>query len=62
MVESQGVPSQTDGSGTFAVGTWNVRSGRKGGLESTLRVMGSMDVDLVLLAETKLIDGYYTRN
>jgi len=53
-----------DDSGTFAVGTWNVRSGRNGGLESALRalrVMGSIDVDLVLLTETKLTDGYYVR-
>ena len=54
-------PSRTDGSGTFTVATWNIRSGRAGGLESALRAAKSLGVDLILLTETKLTQGIYAR-
>ena len=44
---------------TFA--TYNVQSGRAGRLISVLRAMQQMNLDLVLLTETKLTDRVYTR-
>ena len=42
-------------------GTYNIRNGRKGGLESALRGMSQAIMDMVILQETKLTDGIYTR-
>jgi hypothetical protein len=55
-------PSRTDGSGSIAVASWNIRNGCNGGLESTLRAMEAMDVDLGILMETKITGGIYTQN
>ena len=55
-------PSQADGSGSIAVATFNIRSGRNGGLESALRAMDGIDADLGILLETKVTDGIYTRH
>ena len=53
---------QTDINGTFAdVATWNVCSGRNGGLESALRAMKALSVDICLFTEAKLMDGIHTR-
>ena len=54
--------SRTERSGTFKVATYNVRSGRNGGLESALRAMDACGVDLGLFQETKLTNDVYTRN
>ena len=54
--------SQPDDSGTFTVASWNICNGRNGGLESTVRAMGSLGVDFAFLQETKLTDGIYSRN
>ena len=54
-------PSRADGSGSIAVASYNIRSGRSGGLESALRAMEAMGVDLGVLLETKLTGGIYTR-
>ena len=61
IIEEHEPPSQTDGRGTFSVATWNIRSGRQGGLEESLRAMESMNVDLGFLQETKLTGGIHTR-
>ena len=61
-VEQHSVPSQTDGSETFSVCSWNIRNGRKGGIESACRALSSLNVDIALLQETKLTNGAYTRN
>ena len=53
-------PSQTDGSGSITVATWNIRNGHNGELDSALRVMEAMGVDLGVLLETKLTGGIYT--
>ena len=53
-------PSQTDGSGTFSIATWNIRNGRNGGLESLCCALASLDVDIAVLRETKLTGGIYT--
>ncbi len=39
-------PSQADGSGSIAVASYNIRNGRNGGLESALRAMEAMGVDI----------------
>ena len=59
---AQELPSQTDGSGTVSVASWNIHSGRNVGLEPTLRAMSSMNVDLGILQETKLTLSIYTRS
>ena len=61
IIEADELPSRTDGRGTFSLATWNIRSGRKNGLESALRAMASLGVDIGFLQETKLTQGIYTR-
>ena len=41
-------------------GTYNIRNGRNGGLESALRVMAQANIDLGVFQETKCTDGIYT--
>jgi len=47
--------------GTISVATWNIRSGRNGGLEAAGRALRSANVDIAVLQETKLTRGIYTR-
>ena len=61
VVGTQHPSSQTDDSGTFSIATWNILSGRGGGLESSCRALEVANVDIVVLQETKLTDGIYTR-
>ena len=42
-------------------GTYNIRNGRKGGLELALRGMSQANMDLGILQETKITNGVYTR-
>ena len=42
-------------------GTYNIRNGRNGGLESALRGMDQSNIDLCVFQETKCTDGMYTR-
>ena len=42
-------------------GTYNIRNGRKGGLEAALQGMSQANMDLGILQETKLTDGIYIR-
>ena len=42
-------------------GTYNIRNGRKGGLETALRGMSQANMDLGILQETKITDVIYTR-
>ena len=51
----------TGGTVPIRFGTYNIRNGRKGGLEAALRGMSQANMDLGLLQETKLTDGVYTR-
>ena len=51
----------TDGTVTIRFGTYNIRNGRKGGLEAALRGMFQANMDLGILQETKVTDGVYTR-
>jgi len=43
------------------IGTWNIQSGRNCRLETALRALGVVGVDLAFVTETKLMDGIYTR-
>ena len=61
VVEATDAPSRNDGSETFTVATWNIRCGRNGGLESALRALESLEVDIAILTEAKLTKGIYTR-
>ena len=51
----------TSGKVPIRFGTYNIRNGRKGGLEMALRGMSQANMDLGILQETKLTDGIYTR-
>ena len=42
-------------------GTYNIRNGRSGGLESALRRMAQANINLGVFKETKCTDGIYTR-
>ena len=42
-------------------GTYNIRNGRNGGLESALRGMSQANMDLGIFQDTKVTDGIYTR-
>ncbi len=55
-------PSRPDGSGSIAIASFNIQSGRNGGLEAALRAMDQLGVDIRLLVETKLTRGIYTRH
>ena len=43
-------------------GTYNIRNGRNGGLESALKGMAQANMDLGIFQEKKCTDGIYTRN
>ena len=51
----------TDGTVSSRFGTYNIRNGRKVGLEAALWGISQANMDLGILQETKLIDGVYTR-
>jgi hypothetical protein len=53
-------PSQPDGSESIALASFNIQSGRNGGLEAALRAMDQLGVDIGFLVETKLTGGIYT--
>ncbi len=54
-------PSRAEGSGPFTMASYNIRSGRNGGLESALQAMKLMGVNFGILLEMKLTKGVYTR-
>jgi len=43
------------------IATWDIWDGRNARLETALRALNKMGMDLALLTETKLTDGIYTR-
>ena len=49
-------------SGSVALASFNIRSGRNGGLEAALRAMDQLGVDIGFLMETKLTGGIYTQH
>ncbi len=48
-------------SGTVAIATWNIRSGRGGGLEAACRALDQMGVGAAIITETKVMAGKHTR-
>lgn len=61
VVDDDGAASRTDASGTFSVGTWNIRDGRGGGLEAACRALEAANIDVCVLQETKISNGIHTR-
>ena len=56
------IPTGTGGNASkIRLVTYNIRSGRSGGLEAALRAMAQANVDLGVFQETKLTDDIYTR-
>ena len=54
--------SRTDASGTtISICTWNIRSGRNGGLESACRALDLSNVAVAVLQETKITTDAYTK-
>ena len=51
----------TVGTVPIRFGTYNIRNGRRGGLESALRGMSQANMDLGILQETNITNGIYTR-
>jgi hypothetical protein len=49
-------PSLPEGSGTFSVATWNIRSGWGAGLAAAAKGLRHMGVSCAVLTETKLTD------
>ena len=54
---SQSLPATTE----IVIGIWNIQSGRNYRLESALRALGIVGVDLAFLMETNLTDGINIR-
>ncbi len=52
-------PSLLEGSGTFSVATWNIRSRRGAGLAAAAKGLRRMGVGCAVLTETKLTDDRY---
>jgi exonuclease III len=46
---------------TIRIGTFNIRNGIAGNLESALRAMWKMNMDIVLFTEKKLTGGRHTK-
>ena len=57
MDSTESEPATTE----LVIGTWNIQSGRNTRLETALRALGKVGVDLCFLTETKLTEGIYTR-
>ena len=51
-----------DGSGFVALASFNIQSGRNGGLKAALKAMDQLGVDAGFLMETKLTEGIYMRH
>ena len=52
--------SLTRGTVLIRFSTYNIRNGRNGELESTLRVMSQVNMDLGIFQETKITDNFFT--
>ena len=60
-MSASSAPSQPEGSGTFAIATWNIRSGRGTGLAAAAKGLRQMGVGCAVLTETKLTDDWYPK-
>ena len=67
LVEEQDLPTTVEPAESkpankkLVIGTWNIQSGRNARLETALRALGIVGVDLCFFTETKLIEGVYTQ-
>jgi hypothetical protein len=61
VAATSALPSQPDGIGSILFASFDIQSGRNGGLEGALRAMDHLGVDIGILLETKLTGGIYTR-
>jgi exonuclease III len=52
---------EDDDIASIRIGTYNIRNGRAGNLEGALRAMNKMNMDIVLLTETKLTNDQHTK-
>jgi hypothetical protein len=52
---------EDDDIASIRIGTYNIRNGRAGNLEGALRAMNKMNIDIVLLTETKLTNEQHTK-
>jgi hypothetical protein len=52
---------EDDDVASIRIGTYNIRNGRAGNLEGPLWVINNMNVDIVLLTETKLTNDQHTK-
>jgi hypothetical protein len=52
---------EDDDIASIRIGTYNIRNGRAGNLEGALREMNKMNMDIVLLTETKLTNDQHTK-
>jgi len=55
-MSASSMPSQPEGSGTFSVATWNIRSGWGAGLAAVANGLRQMGIGCAVLTETKLTD------
>ena len=54
-------PAKSKPATELVIGTWNIQSGRNTCLETALRALSIVGVDVCFLTETKLTAGIYTR-
>ncbi len=60
-MSASSAPSQPEGSGTFSVATWIIRSGRRAGLVAAAKGLRHMGVGCAVLTETKLTDNRHPK-
>jgi hypothetical protein len=60
-MSASSTPSLPEGSGTFSVATWNIRSRQGAGLAVAAKGLRQMGVGWAVLTETKLTDDRYPR-
>jgi hypothetical protein len=54
-------PSLPEGSGTFSITTWNIRSGQGAGLAAAAKGLCQIGIGCVVLTEIKLADDQYPK-
>jgi hypothetical protein len=54
-------PSLPEGSGTFSIATWSIKSGRGAGLAAAAKGLRQMDIGCAVLTETELTNDRYPK-
>ncbi len=60
-MSASSVPSLPEGSGTFSVANWNIRSGRGAGFAAVAKGLHQIGIGCMVLTETKLTNDRYPR-